>query len=319
MWSTITFLCHTVICRADVTRLLLETAHLATDVSCVLHIHRLFTVTSKCTYRTEISPTLLRIKSLSMSSTTVEMWTPSHPQQLILHLKCSSCTMASSSRWEKGTWIIVGIDGWHWQIFHQLRVMETESHSCGVDIKSDELAMCLHCPCNMSYLCLWAGLESASSSTEECKERFFHLRIKNKRLILMKPSCYSKVMRNLLGVLKFSPRLYPYAASLGLFSLWLTFADNSSQQFKTTITPLLLICYITLYTSNFFAQPSLSHCFIFNTCERWRWNQSEVDNRDPVVTVQEFSTTRHQMLRSCSASRRDTASCSLTSPIRCYF
>lgn len=98
MWSTITFLCHTVICRADVTRLLLETAHLATDVSCVLHIHRLFTVTSKCTYRTEISPTLLRIKSLSMSSTTVEMWTPSHPQQLILHLKCSSCTMASSSR-----------------------------------------------------------------------------------------------------------------------------------------------------------------------------------------------------------------------------
>ena len=163
-----------------------------------------------------------------------------------------------------------------------------------------------------------AGLESAYSSIGVYKKRFFHLRIKN--MILMQRSCCSKVMRNLLGVFRFSsPKLYPYAPSAGLFSRCLMFADNSLQQFETTITPLLSICCITLYRSNFLAQPSLSHCFTSNICARWRWNQSEVDNQDPGVTVQELSTTRYQMLRSCSASCRDAALCSLTSPIRCYF
>lgn len=73
MWSTITFLCHTVYMQSRCDKAPPPDSPPSSDVSCVLHIHRLFTITSKSTFRTEFTPTLLQIKSLAVSSTTMEM------------------------------------------------------------------------------------------------------------------------------------------------------------------------------------------------------------------------------------------------------
>ena len=98
-------------------------------------------------------------------------------------------------------------------------------------------------------------------------------------VIPTKPSFYSKVMQNLLRLETLSFKWYSCSLSFGLFSLHLMFAGKSFQQFKTTMTPPLSICYITSHISNFLVQLSLFLCFIFNPCERRRSNQSEMEEQ----------------------------------------
>lgn len=78
-----------------------------------------------------------------------------------------------------------------------------------------------------------------------------------------------------------SLKLYSYALSFGLFSPYLTTAEKTFQQLKTTMTPSLSISYITLHMSNFLVQLTWFPCFIFNACERWRQKPKWGGGREP--------------------------------------